>query len=131
MALDFKQFNGTENNTLTDLGTVKTAVGKGGSISLVRKNWNDPTKRVAIILQKADGKSMTIACSKQLSDALRSNKLKLNHLIGLNIIEDEKGRNFISMPATGALQTISVDKLKTATIETEEATFLPEELLAL
>lgn len=129
MAFKLEKYDGSSNATLEDLGTVKAAAGKGGTIALVRKNWSDATKRVAVIIKDKSGKSAVIACSKQVSDALRSGKMKLNQLIGLNIIEDKEGRNFISMGAAGAIQEFAVDGMKEEKVEAEKATFLPEELV--
>lgn len=129
MAVEFKKFTGGET-TLTELGTLKDIAGKGGKIALIRKNFADGRKRVAVLVTKKDGTSAIIACSAQVSESLRAKKMNIAQLAGLNIVENEEGRNFISMPATGAIQEFDVDGLKAAVVETEKATFLPEELIA-
>lgn len=129
MAVEFKKYEGSDS-TLNELGTVKSVVGKGGKLALIRKNFADPNKRVAVLLTNKAGNSAVIACSKQVSDALRAKKMTIAHLVGLNIVENDEGHNFISMPAAGAIQSFDVDKVKEAQVATEEATFLPEELIA-
>lgn len=124
----FEAFKGGDS-TLTEEGTVKNIVGKGGKIALIRKNFNDEKKRVAVLLTNKKGESAVVACSKQVSDALRAKKLTIAHLLGLNIVSNEEGHNFISMPATGAIQSFDVDSVKAKEVATEEATFLPEELV--
>jgi hypothetical protein len=131
MAVQFKKFEGNDGSTLNDLGTLKTIAGKGGSIGLIRKNFNDPSKRVAVLVTRKDGQSAVIPCSTQVSNALRSKKMKIAQLIGLSVLENEEGRNFVSMPATGGVQGFEVDKLNVVEMEAAEADFLPEELIAL
>ena len=70
-----------------------------------------------------------LACSQQVSDALRSKQMNIAQLASLSVIENEQGANFIAMPATGGLQEFSVDSITTATTEVS-AEFLPEELIA-
>lgn len=128
MALEFKKYEGG-SATLTDLGTVKAAAGKGGKIALIRKNFNDSAKRVAVLVTRKDGNSAVISCSKQVSESLRNKQMNIAQLAGLSIVENEEGINFISMPATGAIQEFNVDKLTTETVEVK-AEFLPQELIA-
>lgn len=130
MAVEFKKFQRSEDNALADLGTLKAIAGKGGKIGLIRKNWSDATKRVAVLVTNKKGDSAVIACSDQVSKALRGGKMKIAELIGLTVIENAEGHNFISMPATGAIQEFDVDKVKETTYEAKEE-FLPEELAAL
>lgn len=130
MAVEFKKYAGSET-TLSELGTLKEVAGKGGKIALIRKNFADGSKRVAVLVTRKDGQSAIVACSKQVSDALRAKKMTIAQLVGLNVIENEEGHNFVSMPATGAIQEFAVDGVKAAVVETEKANFLPEELIAL
>lgn len=112
MAVPFKKY---EPNTaeLTDLGTVKAVVGKGGKIAFIRKNYNNPEKRVAVIFTNAKGESATVSCSKQVSDALRKKEINVAQLAGLSVLENEEGIPFISMPATGGLHEVALDKVQT------------------
>lgn len=131
MAVEFKKYAGADNATLEDQGTVKAIAGKGGKIALIRKNYNDATKRVAVLITRKDGQSAVVACSAQVSKALREKKMNINQLLGLSIVSNEDGLNFISMGAAGAVQSFEVDKVKEQTVANEEATFLPEEVMAL
>lgn len=130
MALEFKVFTRNEDSALTDLGTVKAIAGKGGKIAFIRRNFNDPKKRIALLITNKKGESAVVACSEQVTKGIREGKLKLAQLLGLSIIENEEGRNFVSMPATGAIQSFEVDSIKVAEMETEEAAFVPAELIA-
>lgn len=130
MAIEFKKFARDENSSLTDLGTVKAIAGKGGKIGFIRKNYNDATKRIALLITNKAGDSAVVPCSEQVSKLVRANKLKLSQLLGLAVLENEEGRNFVSMPATGAVQSFDVDKVKVAEIDEVEADFLPQELIA-
>lgn len=114
---------------LTELGTVKALAGKKGKISFIRKNFNDATKRVAVVLTNAKGESALISCSKQVSDALRSKQMTIAQLAGLTVLENEDGVSFISMPGTGGLQTFEADAIKASVTEVSNE-FLPEELVA-
>ena len=128
MALEFKKYEGGPS-TLTDLGSVKSIAGKGGKIAFIRNNFNNPDKRVALLITNSNGESVVLACSQQVSDALRSKQMNIAQLASLSVIENEQGANFIAMPATGGLQEFSVDSITTATTEVS-AEFLPEELIA-
>jgi len=111
------EFKNYEANTaeLENLGSVKSLAGKGGKIALIRKNYKDLSKRVVVVVTRKDGKSATVPCSKQVSDAFRAKQLSIAQLIGLEIVEntmeDGSHRQFIAMPATGGLHEIAVDKI--------------------
>jgi len=126
--LEFKKYEGGPS-TLTDLGTVKSIAGKGGKIAFIRNNFNNPDKRVALLITNSDGNSAVLACSQQVSDALRNKQMTIAQLANLSVIENEEGVNFIAMPATGGLQEFSVDAIASVATETS-AEFLPEELIA-
>lgn len=128
MAVEFKKFT-ADDSTLAEIGTVKEIAGRKGKIALIRKNFNDPEKRVAVLLTNAKGESAVVACSKQVSDALRKKEMTIAQLVGLKIVENEKGHNFISMPATGGLHEFEVDKVKEEAVEMKSE-FLPHELIA-
>lgn len=133
MAVEFKKFTQSDS-TLEDLGTVKSIVGAGGKIAVIRKNWEDKAKRVAILLTNKKGNSAVIPCSTQVSNALRSGKMKIAQLISLSVVEaeaeDGSKRNFISMPATGAIKEVAIDSIKEEKFETEVAELNPNELIA-
>lgn len=128
--LKFETYAGNDTSNLTELGTLANAVGKNGTISFIRKNFNDATKRVALLLKNAKGESCIVTCSQQVSNALRAKELTISQLAGLGVLENENGVAFVSMPAGGGLQTFNVKDLKPKTVELS-ANFLPEELIAL
>jgi hypothetical protein len=115
---------------LTDNGTIANLIGKNGSISFIRKNLNDPNKRVALLLKDSKGQSGVVSCSAQLSKEIRAKNITIHEIAGLSLLENEEGVTFVSMPATGAVQEISMKDIKVVSYERSEE-FLPEELLAL
>ena len=98
--IELKKFARTESANLTNLGTVGQLVGKGGRIDLIMKNLTDATKRVAVVVKNAAGESGVIACSDQVSRGIRNKTISLSQVFGLEILENEKGQAFISMPST-------------------------------
>ena len=130
--IEFKKYEAIES-TLVDQGTVKENAGKGGKIALIRKNWNNHAKRVAVLITNGKGLSAVVPCSQQVSEALRAKKLSIAQLLGLSIVEttldDGSVRNFISMPATGAVYEKAVDTVKVEEVALTAASL--EELIAL
>ncbi len=130
--VEFKKYEGSTAE-LTDLGTVKDVAGKGGKIGFLRKNYNDTTKRVVVVLTNKAGNSAIVPCSKQVSEQFRAKKLTIAQLAGLNIVETEvevngkmETRQFVAMPPTGGIHEIAVEKIKTEALVSEELN--PEEL---
>jgi len=129
MALEFKVFERAEN-TLNSLGTVLENVGKNGSLSVIPANLKDTSKRVVIILKKADGTSTGVTCSKKVSDGIRNKEITMSNVLGFDILEGESGVPFISMPAGEALQAIAVKDLKPKAYEPKTVSDM-QELIAL
>lgn len=125
MAITLEKYKGAESN-LESHGTVVETTGVDGSISFIRKNFNNPEKRVALLLKNKKGESAIIACSKQLSDSIREGKITISEIFGLEIVEGEKG-TFVSMPATGAIQTFEAKKYKAKAVTTSDE-FVPEDI---
>ena len=127
--VEFKKYEGSTTE-LVDLGTVKNIAGKGGKIALIRKNYKDLTKRVVILITNKAGNSAVVPCSKQVSDAFRAKELSIAQLVGLNVVEveaeDGSFRQFISMPATGGVHEIAIDKVNVEELEAKELS--PEDL---
>jgi len=127
--VEFKKYEGSTTE-LVDLGTVKSIAGKGGKIALIRKNYKDLTKRVVILITNKAGNSAVVPCSKQVSDAFRAKELSIAQLVGLNVVEveaeDGSLRQFISMPATGGVHEIAIDKVNVEELEAKELS--PEDL---
>ena len=85
--LQFKKYAQTATQ-LKSLGTVGEFVGVGGkSAPSSVRNFQDPNKRVNILLTNADGETVTVNCSKPVSADLRSKALKISDLAGLPILE--------------------------------------------
>lgn len=133
MSLQFKKYV-PEANTLTELGTVKAVVGKGGKLKPAgKKNFFNPEKRVALVLINPKGESAVVACSEQVSKHLRTLNKEgktfeqlIPWIAGLNIMQNEEGVAFISMPSGGVGTEYSLDKV---TVE-DTADFIPEALVA-
>lgn len=130
MALNFKNYERAER---TELGTVAELIGKGGKIKLSPRNFADETKRVAVILEQANGASDMVVCSAELSKRLRSKEVTLSQLVGFTITEQLSASgemiNIITMPTGGGLIEVNIDDVKATTYE-PIATFNPEELVA-
>lgn len=105
--LEFKSYQGS---TLASEGRVIDLVGKKGTISLIPRNFKDESKRVVVILTKEDGTSASVSCSKAVSEGLRNKTMKLEQLVGFNIVANEEGVPFIAAPSAG-LVTVSVESL--------------------
>ena len=100
MALQFKDY---QSETLVNLGTVASNAGKGGSWSLIDKNFQDESKRVALIVKRADGASTVVACSTAVSRGLRDQSIKKGMVQSFPILQtswDKKVDGVIQMDAT-------------------------------
>jgi hypothetical protein len=101
------------NSVLTTAGVVRDLVGTDGTLSIIPKNFKDSSKRVALVLTKADGTSAMISCSKAVSDGLRDKSIKMSNVASFEVLENEEGLSFICLPATGgALVNFAVKDLK-------------------
>ena len=126
MAIKLEKYQGAESN-LQSHGTVVETTGPDGSIAFIRKNFNNPEKRVALLLKNKKGESAVISCSQQLSNAIREGKITVSEIFALEIVEGEKG-TFVSMPSTGAIQTFEAKKFKVKAVTTSDE-FVPEDLI--
>jgi hypothetical protein len=96
-----------KESTIVSYGKVIDLVGKDGKIDLLKKNLLDASKRVVVILKRADGTSRLVPCSEPVSKGLRDKSLEIGHLLNFEII-DVKTKNgeiaqMISMPAQGMI----------------------------
>jgi len=120
MALNFKKY---EREDRVELGTVASLAGKGGKIKFIPKNLADEGKRVAVIIEKANGDSDMVLCSEKLSEMVRSKEVKISHLIGFQVTEQltRSGDmiNVIVLPtvATGDLIEVAVGATKAVAFE--------------
>jgi hypothetical protein len=115
---------------LTDNGTIAEIIGPKGSITFIRKNLKDPNKRVALLLKDSKGVTGVVSCSAQVSAEIRANRITIHEIAGLSLLENENGVSFVSMPSTGALQTIAMKDINVVSYDRTEE-FLPEELIAM
>lgn len=129
----------------TELGTVASLVGKGGKVKFVPKNLADDSKRVAVILEKKNGESAIILCSKAVSAGVRDKSITLSNLLGFtvteqqsksyydehgNLVQDGETINVITMPTNAAnLIEVAVDTVKVTEYE-PSAELVPEDLIA-
>ena len=124
--IDFKVY---ESTTLTDLGTLAKVAGKGGKLKFIAKNLANDEKRVAVVVNKADGTSAVIPCSNTVSKGVRQalessvekNKI-LATLAKLSVMEGEEEHPFIVAPITagGTEEEFTIEQLavvKNATYE--------------
>ena len=118
-------FEKREATTLENLGSLKTVVGKGGSMAFIPKNLADPNKRVAIVLTKKDGTSALVSCSDAVSKAIRAKEITKEQIAGLEIVQNDDGIAFVAMPQSAALVEFKLDAIATKAFEpkvlTEEA----------
>ena len=101
------KFETYQSKTLSQLPTVKEMIGAGGKLGIVKKNFLDKSKRVVLLMKKADGSSAIVSCSEELSKNLRNRSVSLEQVLGFGGIENEKGIPFITMPATGVVEISS------------------------
>ena len=123
MSIVLKKFVREEGSELNDLGTVAALAGKGGKIEINPKNFNNPAKRVAIIVSNKKGESAVVACSDQVSRGLRAKNITLSQVTQLSILETADGKAFISMPGVeGSTNVgIEVDSVNAAKLEPVQA----------
>ncbi len=123
--LNFKVFERTER---TELGTIASVLGKNGKIKLIPRNLADESKRVVIVLEKANGESATATCSAQVSKLLRAKEIKLSNLVGFTIVEQElasgETANIITMPAGNLIEfemkNVKAKEYEPASVDWEE-----------
>ena len=131
MALNFKAYQRADR---TELGTIASIVGKGGSFRPASiNNWTDANKRVVLVLAKKDGTSDLITCSTEVSKRLRSKELKLSQLMSFTVVEQltvsGDVMNVVVMPSSGA--TLPAVEITDNIVAYEPvSTFNAEELIA-
>ena len=127
-------FNKYQREDRVELGTVAQLVGKGGKVKFVPKNLADDSKRVTVILERKNGESAMVLCSKAVSEGIRAKTITLANLLGFSVTEQltvgGETINVITMP-TGAsnLIEVAVDSVKIAEFE-PSSELVPEDLIA-
>jgi hypothetical protein len=90
------------NKERTELGTLEQIAGKGTTISFVKSNFLDPSKRLIVVLKRTDGSSASITASPKVSELVRSKEITVSHLAGFPVCEQltSDGETFaqIQMP---------------------------------
>ncbi len=118
MALQFKEY---QREALKTLGTVASNAGKGGAITLIDKNFKDLSKRVALVVKRADGMSAVVSCSNAVSQGMRDQSISLSQVQGFPILEtswdtiDENTgetkvvtANFVSLPGGTQVEDFAI-----------------------
>jgi hypothetical protein len=98
-------------STLQLNGIVKDIIGAGGRIEFIPKNLADNTKRVAVVLKRADGTSLLMSCSETVSDEIRRGNMTAAHVLGLPVVNGEQNIPFISMPEGVGNVGVNVDEV--------------------
>jgi hypothetical protein len=114
--IEFKKYE--LENSVEELGTVADQIGTKGKITFVKKNFLDESKRVVILAYNEAGESAIVACSEQLSKALRRAKNEgaskdslLASVLDQPVYANEVG-TFIGMVSGDAPQAKSVAELR-------------------
>jgi hypothetical protein len=114
--IEFKKYEGSE--ALEDLGTLASQIGNKGTVKFAKTNFNG-TKRVVVIATNDAGDSAVVTCSANLSAHLRKAKTEgatkeelLAHVVDLNILENEEGIAYITMPGGEQTEGITIGALK-------------------
>jgi hypothetical protein len=118
MALTYEKY---ARKDLVSLGTVATNAGKDGAITLIDKNFKNLSKKVALVIKLADGRSTVVSCSTAVSAGLRAKSLSLSQVQGFPILETtwdtidadtgetvEKTGNFVSMPGGSQMEDFKI-----------------------
>jgi hypothetical protein len=108
MELVFENYQAAES-TLTSLGKVSKAIGENGSIAFIPSNLEDATKRLVVVLKREDGTSKMVTCSQKVSDGVRNNSIKADHILNFEVLYGEAGIPFISLPGGGLIEFAAKD----------------------
>jgi len=129
--IEFKKYEGIAN--LEDLGTLADQIGAKGTIKFSKPNFLNAEKRVVVIAENGEGLSAVISCSTNLSKHLRTLKANgtdkkelLAFVAGLNVLENEAGVAYITMPGGEPTEGFKIAELKK--VKVNVAITNPEEL---
>ena len=124
MAIDFKVYVMTEREVL---GTVNELAQAGGKLKFSQKSLNDKSKQLCVVIERKDGKSATVTCSKAVTAGLRaamengtSKKKCLASIMALEVVEAPNGGNYVSAPAGAQGESFTVAELKKESVSFEE-----------
>lgn len=129
--IEFKKYEGITN--LEDLGTLADQIGAKGTIKFSKPNFLNTDKRVVVIAENGEGLSAVISCSANLSKHLRKTKADgaekkelLAYVAGLNVLENEEGVPYITMPGGEPTEGFKISDLKKVKVSEKVATNLDE-----
>jgi hypothetical protein len=133
--IKFAKYEGS--TALEDLGTLEILAGPKGGTKFVPKNFNNPQKRVVVVVSNGKDESAVVTCSSAVSNILRKAKeegVEENEMLafvnGLNVLENEQGSYFISLPTGGEVRPFTpIASLKKVTVKSK--IFDPEQYAAI
>jgi hypothetical protein len=119
MALEFAVYERTQTATAISLGTVSEIAGAKAELSFIPSNLANADKRVMVVINKADGTSATVVCSKPVSDGIRSKEITIGNLKGFEVREHVATTgevyNQIDMPISNlGMIKFNLDDIQTA-----------------
>lgn len=89
--IKFEQRGAVERKVL---GTVAKIAGPGATINFTKDNFNHPTKRLHVVLERPDGTSFGINCSPSVGNGVRNKTITMSQLAGFPIIEHVVGKDY-------------------------------------
>ena len=129
--IEFKKYEGIA--TLENLGTLADQIGAKGTVKFSKPNFLNAEKRVVVIAENGDGNSAVITCSEPLSKQLRKAKAEgtdknelLAYVVGLDILENEAGVPYITLPGGEKVDGITIAELKKVKVTTKVTSNLEE-----
>ncbi len=122
--IKFEQRAQTERKVL---GTVAKIAGPGASINFTKNNFEHPTKRLHVILERPDGTSFGINCSPAVGSGVRNKTITMAQLAGFPIIEHVVGEDYANAGLVMAIISMPDGQgLINAGAITEVAEYVPE-----
>jgi len=89
--IKFEQRTAVERKVL---GTVAKIAGPGATINFTKNNFNHPTKRLHVVLERPDGTSFGLNCSPAVGSGVRNKTITMSQLAGFPIIEHVIGEQY-------------------------------------
>jgi hypothetical protein len=104
--LGYTTYTRTTSSDAKELGTLKSLIGDEGKLGFIPSNFSNPSVKVMVLHQLADGRSTKFIASPRVSAGLRAKTITLNHLAGFTVAERKTKDGTaiiksISMPAEG------------------------------
>jgi len=122
--IKFEQRTAVERKVL---GTVAKIAGPGATINFTKNNFNHPTKRLHVVLERPDGTSFGINCSPAVGSGVRNKTITMSQLAGFPIIEHVVGEEYANAGLVLAMIAMPDGQgLINAGAITEVAEYVPE-----